>query len=1261
VKRIISFLLAMVLVFTLIPQVSLQAEASSTVATGDPVIVNSGICGNNVTWTFDDQGTLTISGTGSTWTSYYDVMSWPWYTWKNQVTELVIEEGVTSISDNMFFGFANLSKVTLSVTVESIGTAAFYGCSQLTDVYYTGTETWWARIDISYANSALTDAEIHFGTETGSIASSGICGNNVTWTFDDQGTLTISGTGSTWTSYYDVMSWPWYTWKNQVTELVIEEGITSISNNMFFGFANLSKVTLSTTVESIGYAAFYGCSSLTDVYYKGTRARWQYVYVTGGNSALTNANIHFEESGAIGENLTWTFDGKGTLTISGAGPMDEVYPCPWGGLCISKVVIESGVTTISDWAFSCGDMTSVTIPDSVTTIGHEAFSYCYSLTSVSIGNGVTAIGVNAFLYCNSLTSVTIPDSVTTIRERAFDGCTSLTDVYYNGTQAQWNRITIGSSNDDLIGATIHFADSEPEVPGGSTIVNSGTCGENLTWTLDKAGTLTISGAGPMDDYVSIGPGGTTSPFSNLEGLKKVVVEYGVTSIGDWAFRHKWEYLESVELPETLISIGRYAFDSCYSLESIVIPASVTNIGDNAFSFCSQLTGILVDEDNTAFTNDSSGVLYNKDMTTLIQAPCKLSGSYTIPDGTIIIGDNAFGGCRELRNVIMPDSVTTIEFGAFDNCHGLQSVTIGTGITTISTGAFAYCSSLVDVYYAGSQNQWGQIEIGDVNECLTNATIHYLWGHSHNFTNYVSNNDATCTVDGTKTAKCDGCDETDTIADEGSKLGHSFTAYKSDSNATCTADGTETAKCDRCDVTDTQTDVDSKLGHSFTNYISNNDATCTADGTETAKCDRCDVTDTQTDVDSKLGHSFTNYISNNDATCTADGTETAKCDRCDVTDTQTDVDSKLGHSFTNYISNNDATCEADGTKTAKCDRCDVTDTVADEGSKLGHSFTNYVSNNDATCTADGTETAKCDRCDVTDTVADEGSKLGHSFTNYISNNDATCEADGTKTAKCDRCDVTDTVADEGSKLGHSFTNYVSNNDATCTADGTETAKCDRCDVTDTRTDAGSKLGHSFTNYVSDNNATYEADGTKTAKCDRCDATDTITDPGTKLPMQNGWVMENGKWYYYKNNAKQTGWVLDGKTWYYMNTSGIMQTGWIKDGGSWYYFNASGAMATGWLKSGNTWYYFNTSGAMATGWLKSGNTWYYFNTSGAMATGWLKSGNTWYYFNTSGAMATGWLKLGNTWYYFHSSGAMATGSVKIGTKTYRFNASGACLNP
>lgn len=206
---------------------------------------------------------------------------------------------------------------------------------------------------------------------------------------------------------------------------------------------------------------------------------------------------------------------------------------------------------------------------------------------------------------------------------------------------------------------------------------------------------------------------------------------------------------------------------------------------------------------------------------------------------------------------------------------------------------------------------------------------------HCFTTYHANNDATCTVDGTKTAQCDyeGCTETNTQTDEGSALGHSFTTYISNNNATCTADGTKTAQCDHagCTETDTRTDADSKLDHSFTIYSSNNDATCMADGTESAVCGRegCEETDTRTDADSKLTHSFTIYSPNNDATCMADGTESAVCDYegCNETDIRTDADSKTAHTYGAWFPVLDATYIEAGEEKRVCTQegCDAFET------------------------------------------------------------------------------------------------------------------------------------------------------------------------------------------------------------------------------------------------------------------------------------------------------------------------------------------------
>lgn len=157
-------------------------------------------------------------------------------------------------------------------------------------------------------------------------------------------------------------------------------------------------------------------------------------------------------SGTCGENLTWTLDDEGTLTISGRGAMKNYYLFSWAASwCFSrellrKVVIEDGVTTIGNYAFvGCTGLTSVIIPDSVTRIGFGAFCVCTSLTSVIIPDSVTTIGDGAFYGCTGLTNVIIPDSVTTIGERVFDNCTSLKEIYYKrGTEINLKSLTVGN-------------------------------------------------------------------------------------------------------------------------------------------------------------------------------------------------------------------------------------------------------------------------------------------------------------------------------------------------------------------------------------------------------------------------------------------------------------------------------------------------------------------------------------------------------------------------------------------------------------------------------------------------------------------------------------------------------------------------------------------------------------------------------------------------------------------------------------------------
>ena len=188
---------------------------------------------------------------------------------------------------------------------------------------------------------------------------------------------------------------------------------------------------------------------------------------------------------------------------------------------------------------------------------------------------------------------------------------------------------------------------------GVASAQSGTCGDNLTWTLSDS-VLTISGTGAMANY-------NTMPwYKYCLSIQSVIITDGVTSIGDHAF-YGCSSLTSVTIPNSVTSIGERAFSGCSSLTSITIPNSVTSIGSSAFVCCSSLTSV------------------------------------TIPNSVTSIGNGAFMYCSSLTSITIPNSVTSIGEWAFDNCSSLTSVAIPNSVTSIGNRAFSYCDKLVDVY------------------------------------------------------------------------------------------------------------------------------------------------------------------------------------------------------------------------------------------------------------------------------------------------------------------------------------------------------------------------------------------------------------------------------------------------------------------------------------------------------------------------------------------------------------------------------------
>ena len=242
---------------------------------------------------------------------------------------------------------------------------------------------------------------------------------------------------------------------------------------------------------------------------------------------------------------------------------------------------------------------------------------------------------------------------------------------------------------------------------------SGTCGVNLTWVLSDS-TLTISGSGAMkmdnyNDYFFYG----VPWHSYRHSITAVIIENGVTTIGDYAF-YGCIGLTAVTIPNSVTTIGDYAFFLCSNLSSITIPNSVTTIGNEAFAGCFGLTSINVDDNNPHYLSEN-GILFNKSKTTLIQYPAeKIDVAYIIPNSVTTIGDWAFYYCFNLSTVTIPNSVTTIEKRAFAGCTDLTAVTIPNSVKTIGDEAFAYCIGLTSVTIPNSVTTLG-------NEAFSNCS------------------------------------------------------------------------------------------------------------------------------------------------------------------------------------------------------------------------------------------------------------------------------------------------------------------------------------------------------------------------------------------------------------------------------------------------------------------------------------------------------------------------------------------------------------
>ena len=514
--------------------------------------------------------------------------------------------------------------------------------------------------------------------------------------------------------YPDVSTFgTWFQGCENLTEVYIPGGISSIGVRAFEKCANLKSVTIPESLSYIGiYAfkececlesitipdsvttigrwAFEDCSSLTSVYCAATTPP-----VLGGTGVFdknaSGRKIYVPTMSVYAYKSAEYWSSYADAIVGYNFETDEVDKDPLDELTNNKIYYTNGSTTtptepydssvfganiVSNRYDSSLKCWAITFDADLTMIGDEAFSLCTSLTSVTIPDSVTTIGNNAFYNCSSLTSVTIPDSVTTIGNGAFQNCDSLTSVYCVATtppslggdyvfdgNGSGRLIYVPAASVDAYKSAEYWSEYSDAILGYNFETGEEVMPDEMrNRVIYYTATVKVEGYSDYPwTYGTFGANVVSNEWNSETGEGVITFDAEVTTIGDYAFAYCYNSFKSITIPDSVTTIGDCAFYNCSGLTSVTIPGSVTTIGNEAFYYCKSLTSV------------------------------------TIGDSVTTIGDSAFRDCDSLTSVTIPDSVTTIGERAFSDCFGITSVSIPDSVTTIGAYAFSPCDSLTSVY------------------------------------------------------------------------------------------------------------------------------------------------------------------------------------------------------------------------------------------------------------------------------------------------------------------------------------------------------------------------------------------------------------------------------------------------------------------------------------------------------------------------------------------------------------------------------------